>query len=297
MDVLNQLNLAMAYIEAHIDDDIELADIASVTTYSPYHFGRLFYYIADISLADYLRRRKLSLAAMKLQSNDERIIDLAIQYGYDSADSFSRAFTKQHGVTPSAARHVGVNLAIFPPLTFQIKIKGVEAMNWRIEETEAFEVFGIERWFKNDAPNTVPAFWSECMADGSYERLLEAAGSEQSTATKQRQEDELCIINAVCGYVEAGSDSFPYMIAAVKKPDSKTVGFTVAEIPKTTWAVFRSEKSKEIGKAIPILFNRAYSEWLPNSGYEKVNGPDMEMYYDSADGTYFEEVWIPVVHV
>ncbi len=104
MEVLDQLNLAMAYIEEHIDDDIDLADIASVTSYSPYHFGRLFYYIADMPLTDYLRRRKLSHAAIKLQSGCDRIIDLAVQYGYDSADSFSRAFTRQHGVTPFMKR-------------------------------------------------------------------------------------------------------------------------------------------------------------------------------------------------
>ena len=148
MDVLTQLNQAMAYIESHIEDDMALADVSSVTAYSSFHFGRLFYYIADMSLSEYIRKRKLSLAAMKLQSGNYKIIDLAVLYGYDSADSFSRAFIKQHGVTPSAARQSGVNLIIFPPLTFQIKIKGARAMNWRIEEREAFEVFGItsKKW-------------------------------------------------------------------------------------------------------------------------------------------------------
>jgi len=109
MDILTQLNRAMAYIEAHIDDDIALSDVSSVTAYSPYHFGRLFYYIAEIPLSEYIRKRKLSLAAMKLQNGRDRVIDLAVLYGYDSADSFTRAFVKQHGVTPSNARQPGVN--------------------------------------------------------------------------------------------------------------------------------------------------------------------------------------------
>jgi len=290
MDILTQLNRAMAYIEAHIDDDLALADVSSVTAYSPFHFGRLFYYIADLPLSEYIRKRKLSLAAMKLQNGSEKVIDLAVLFGYDNADSFSRAFIKQHGVTPSAARQSGVSLTIFPPLTFQIKIKGVQAMNWRIEEKEAFEVFGIERIFRNDETGKVPGFWDECHQNGSYERLFDAAGGiRYPDGRDYPREDGSCVIGAVCGHVDIpGDDSFPYMICALKKPDSNTDGFKVAKIPKTTWAVFRAE-TNHIGCEIPNLFQRAYSEWLPSSGYEKVASPDMEIY-----GDHFEEVWIPV---
>jgi AraC family transcriptional regulator len=106
MDILTQLNRAMAYIEAHIDDDLALSEVAGVTAYSPYHFGRLFCCITDMPLSEYIRKRKLSLAAMKLQTGGDKVIDLAVMYGYDSADSFSRAFAKQHGITPSARRNV-----------------------------------------------------------------------------------------------------------------------------------------------------------------------------------------------
>jgi len=287
MDILTQLNRAMAYIEAHIDDDMALADVSSVTVYSPFHFGRLFYYIADMPLSEYIRKRKLSLAAMKLQNGSDKVVDLAVSYGYDSADSFTRAFVKQHGVTPSNARQPGVNFTIFPPLTFQIKITGVQAMNWRIEKSEAFEVFGIERVFGNDETDMVPGFWDECHKNGEYERLFQAAGAANG-------EDGKCCNFAVCGYCESGDDSFPYMICALKKTDSNTDGFKVVQIPKTTWAVFRSDKGDHIGVEIPKLFNRAYSEWLPSSGYDKAVGPDMEIYYTTPDGKYFEEVWIPI---
>ena len=287
MNILTQLNRAMAYIEAHIDDDLALADVSGVTAYSPYHFGRLFYYIADMPLSEYIRKRKLSLAAMKLQNRSDKVIDLAVMYGYDSADSFTRAFVKQHGVTPSAARQTGVSLTIFPPLTFQIKIKGAQAMNWRIEEREAFEVFGVERIFKNDENDKVPGLWDESFENGEYERLYKAAGAEKG-------EDGKHCINAVCGYFESSDDSFPYMICSLKKSDSNTEGFRVAQIPQTTWAVFRSDKSDHMGTEILKMFNRAHSEWLPSSGYDKAAGPDMEVYYDTPDGKYFQEVWIPV---
>jgi len=287
-DILTQLNHAMAYIEAHIDDDLALNDVSTVTTYSPYHFGRLFYYVADMPLVEYIRKRKLSLAAMALQTSDIKIIDLAVMYGYDNADSFSRAFTKQHGVTPSAARKKGVALTIYLPLTFQIKIKGVQAMNWRIEEKEEFEVFGIERLFSNDETDRVPSFWDEVQNDGRCDRLVNDTGNNIG-------ETERLPIGAVCGYFTPDDkNSFPYMICAMRKPNSDIKGYTLATIPKTTWAVFRSEVIDEMGTAISDLFTRAFSEWLPSSGYEQTGGPDMEVYYTTPEGKYFEEVWIPV---
>lgn len=288
MDLLTQLNRAIDYIEEHICDDLALSDVSKVTTTSAYHFGRSFCYIAEMPLSEYIRKRKLSLAAMDLQSSDEKVIDLAIKYGYDSADSFTRAFSKQHGVTPTIARKSGVSLKIFPPLTFQIKIKGVREMNWRIEEKEAFEVFGIERVFGNDEVALVPDFWTELQENGDYERLYKAAGAK-------RGENGMHCINAVCGYNEVEGDKFPYMICALKKPDSDTTGFKVAQIPKATWAVFRSEKIDYMGSAMKELFDRAYQEWLPSSGYEWAPAPDMEIYYSTEDGKYFEESWIPVI--
>jgi len=287
MDILTQLNGAMAYIEEHIADDMALADVSSVTAYSSYHFGRLFYYIADMPLPEYIRKRKLSLAAMALQSSNIKVIDLAVMYGYDSADSFTRAFVKQHGVTPSAARQPGVNLTIFPPLTFQIKIKGVQAMNWRIEEREAFEVFGIERIFGNDETGKVPDFWTEIQNTGECYKLVDAAGGKVESAGRMR-------LFAVCGYCEPGENTFPYMICADKTPGVDTSGYRVAQIPKMTWAVFKSGMLDGCGVEIPALFSRAYSEWLPSSGYDKAIGPDMEMYYLAENGKYYEEVWIPV---
>jgi AraC family transcriptional regulator len=281
VDILTQLNRAVAYIEEHIDDDIKLENVSKVTSFSAFHFGRLFYYITDMSLSEYIRKRKLSNAAVRLQNGNERILDIALDYGYNNADSFSRAFVKQHGITPSAARKSGVQLSIFTQLTFQIKVSGVQAMNWRIEEREAFEVFGVEKIFKNDETGKVPGFWDELHKSGEYERLFQAAGAKPF-------DNGMCCINAVCGYCEPGENTFPYMICALRKPDSDTTGFKIAQIPKTTWAVFRGE-TKNIGLAIPELFRRAYSEWLPSSGYDKAIGPDMEIYYKD-----FEEVWIPV---
>lgn len=284
MDLLTQLNLAMDYIEEHICDDIALADVSKVTTYSPYHFGRLFYYIAEMPISEYIRKRKLTLAAMELQSNDVKVIDLAVKYGYDNGDSFTRAFVRQHGVTPTVARQTGVILKIFIPLTFQIKIKGVQEMNWRIEQKDEFDIFGIERIFLNDDVEKIPDFWAECHKNGSYERLFDDAGGNRGSKG-------MCVINAICGHIEPDVNEFPYMLFAEKKEGCKTEGYKTAKIPKHTWAVFRVDGLKDHAVChIPTLFQRAYSEWLPSSEYDKAKGPDMEIYGDD-----FEEVWIPVV--
>lgn len=287
MEILTQLNRAMEYIEVHIENDLKLSDVSTVTNYSPYHFGRLFYYIANMQLSEYIRKRKLSLAGMALKNGNEKVIDLAMKFGYDSADSFTRAFVKQHGVTPSVARQPNVSLTLFPPLTFQINIKGVQAMNWRIEEKDAFEVFGVERVFDHDETHKVPDFWKECHNNGEYERLFQAAGGVNVTPGP-------CVVNAVCGYNDPGEHTFPYMICAFFKDGFKTDGFKVLHIPKTTWAIFRSDETDTIGLEIPKLFSRAYSEWLPSSGYDKAPGPDIEIYGIAESGKYYEEVWLPV---
>ena len=286
MDILTQLNGAVAYIEAHIADDMALADVSGVTAYSPYHFGRLFYYIADMPLPEYIRKRKLSLAAMALQSSGVKVIDLAVLYGYDSADSFTRAFVRQHGITPSAARKPGVRLTIFPPLTFQITIKGVQAMNWRMEERGAFEVFGIERTIKNvlnpDENGALTAFWKEAHANGSCKRLIAQGGRSD--------------LMGFGGYVEEQADECPYMICLVAGPGCDTAGFQTASVPAASWAVFRSDEFDENPRRREIqdLFRRAYTEWFSTSGFDRFPGPDLEVYGMTDSGKYYEEAWIPV---
>lgn len=119
-----QLNKAMDYIEENITNDLALDEVSSITNYSQYHFGRLFYYISDMPLSEYIRKRKLTLAAEELKCSDIKIIDLAIKYGYDSADSFTRAFAKQHGMTPSIMRSSNGISNDYPKLVFQINVQG-----------------------------------------------------------------------------------------------------------------------------------------------------------------------------
>jgi AraC family transcriptional regulator len=162
-------------------------------------------------------------------------------------------------------------------------------MNWRIEEKEAFEVFGIERIFGNDETGLVPGLWDECTQNGTGEKLVAASGEEPPTSGALP-------VKGICGYSDDVdcANQFAYMLGVYKTEKSNSAGYTTAVIPKSTWAIFRTEKIEGFGAAIPTLFNRAYSEWLPSSGYDKANTADLEVYGIDEDGGKYEEVWIPV---
>ena len=140
---VERLNQSMNYIEEHLTDEIDYEQLGRIACCSTYHYQRMFTYMAGISLAEYIRRRKMSLAAVDLQGGDERIIDIAAKYGYSSPTAFNRAFQSFHGIAPSAVRDEGVSVKSFSPIVFNIAVKGATEMNYRIETKEAFRVIGV----------------------------------------------------------------------------------------------------------------------------------------------------------
>ena len=145
MEWIERLNEAINYIEEHLADEIDYEELAKIAGCSTYHFQRMFAYMANVSLSEYIRRRKMSLAAVDLQGGDAKIIDVALKYGYSSPTAFNRAFQTIHGIAPSLVRSQGVSVKSFPPMTFKITVKGVEEMNYRIEKKEAFRIVGVSR--------------------------------------------------------------------------------------------------------------------------------------------------------
>ncbi len=150
MDLLTRMSLAIAYVEDNLTSDIDQEVLARIACCSIHNFYRMFSFITDISLTEYIRRRRLTLAAIELQSSDIKVIDLAVKYGYDSPVSLSRSFQTLHGLTPKEARADGVTLKAYPRISFQITIKGEKEMDYRIESKEAFQVFGYECIFRTD---------------------------------------------------------------------------------------------------------------------------------------------------
>lgn len=158
---LNRLNSAINYIEEHLTEELDLNEVSKIACCSTFHFQRMFSYIADVPLSEYIRRRKMTRAAFDLQSGNEKVIDVALKYGYNSPTAFNRAFQGVHNITPSEAKHNGVRLKAFPPISFKITIKGEVEMNYRVDKKEAFKIVDAKKHFEmslEESFENVPLF-------------------------------------------------------------------------------------------------------------------------------------------
>lgn len=279
MEWIENFNRAINYLEEHMTEEIDYDEAAKVAGCSIYHFQRMFAYMANSTLTEYVRRRRMSLAAVELQNSDIKIIDLALKYGYNSPTAFNRAFQSIHGVAPSAVREQGVTLRAYPPISFKMIIKGAEEMNYRIEKKEAFRIVGIgAKLYKEIEKNfeVVPQMWGKAVAEGILPKLAAMMDAEPKG------------ILGVSAYHET-EDSKYYIAVATTQPAGEE--FEEYIVPSFTWAVFPGTGSSQ---EMQEFEKRIVTEWLPTSGYEYDNGPDVEVYLnpDPANATY--EVWIPV---
>ena len=277
------MNAAINYIEDHLDGEIDYAAVARAATCSPYHFQRLFVSLTEVPLSEYIRRRRLTQAALALQHTGCRVIDVAVKYGYTSADAFTRAFSAMHGLPPSKAREPGAVLKAYPRITFTLSLKGVVAMNYRIEEKEAIRIVGVKEWFSavdNGQFNEIPKMWCRVIESGMYDKICRLLDTEPNG----------CL--GICG--DMYNDGFDYWIA-VATTKACPPELEKMEIPASTWAIF--EVIGAMPKAIQEVWGRIFSEWLPESGYEHARAPEFELYLDGdiSSPEYKSEIWIPVV--
>ena len=161
MNWVERMNAVIDRIEEMLTDDVRMDELARMIGMSPYHFQTVFACMTDLSVSEYVRRRRMSRAAAELQSG-EKVLDVALKYGYQSPTSFNRAFRQVHGIAPSEAQKPGALLKTYPPIRFQITIKGAEEMKYSIRSMEAFTVMVKKREFQlEDCFETVPAYWDE----------------------------------------------------------------------------------------------------------------------------------------
>lgn len=283
MEWLDRLNQAIGYIEKNLDNEIDYAQLARIACCSTFHFQRMFSYIANVPLSEYIRRRRMSSAAFELQNSDRKIIDLSLKYGYESPTAFNRAFQNVHGISPSAARAEGVSLKAYPRINFQITIKGDVEMNYRIEKKEAFRIVGVMEHLDmpvEESMERVPQFWAETFRNGMFEVVCKLSNQEP------------CGVLGVSTCMN-GKD-FDYYIACAtdRKAPKDTVEYV---IPAATWAIF--DCVGPMPQAIQELQKRVVTEWLPTSGYEYADAPDIEVYPegDTLSQDYKSEIWLPVV--
>lgn len=281
MDWIERLNLSLEYIEQNLTEKLDYEKIAQIACCSAYHFQRMFAYLAGVPLGEYIRRRRMTLAAAELQTGDAKIIDLALKYGYDSPTAFNRAFQGVHGIAPSAARESGVALQAFLPISFKIMVKGAAQMEYRIEQKEAFRIVGLSAPLKENLEENfqvVPQLWAKAAQEGVVPKLA----AMMDTPIKGVLGVSACV----------GKDWYYYIAAASTLPLADT-GFVEYTIPACTWAVFPGTGS--MPGSIQTLEQRIVTEWLPTSGYEYADAPDVELYLtpDPQNATF--EVWVPVV--
>lgn len=282
MSWMEAIGSAIQYIETHITEELTVEEIAAYIGFSPFYFQKGFAMLCGFTIGEYIRSRRLALAGNDLATGSEKIIDIAMKYGYDSPDSFTKAFTRFHGVTPTAARKDRVMLKSFAPLKIKLSLEGGYLMDYRIEKKEAFAVLGSAGIFPYEgAKQTIPQFWQAHFAAGK--------GS------------------VVCGKyginidAQMGHDTFEYLIADDYTPGKPIPdGFVTRTIPALTWAVFPC--TGPLPQALQDVNTKIFTEWLPAlRDYEFAAGYCVEMYADPRefskgilDEKYYSEIWIPV---
>lgn len=295
MDNFNNINAALEYVENRLDEDIQMASVAKIVGCSLYNFQRMFSFLTNTSFSEYIRNRRLTLAAVDLQQGGVQVNDVACKYGYTSPTAFTRAFTAFHGITPKAAKQENSLLKVYPRITFSLSIKGGQALDYRIETLEAFTVEGIEIVAPlNENGFKAPAkLWKTCFENGKIEEL-QATSSTPPLPVKPSAQ----ALYGIANYRDTGEGNFPYMVCHATKNTHANSKFTTATIPTQTYAVLKSQTYPAgnlalAQKSAVEVQQQFYREWLPTVNYKKTNGAELEIYYEKSS-TAFLEIWYPV---
>jgi len=287
MNLLGDMNRALTYIEEQLAEEIDYKAAARQAMCSEYHLKRMFSFLAGIPLSEYVRRRRLTLAAFELQHSPLRIIDIAVKYGYSSPDAFTKAFQLLHGVTPSEARVNGQPLKAFPRMTFQLTIRGGNEMNYRMEEKEAFRIAGIRKRvpiiFEGVNPE-IAAMW-QSLDMQTISRLKQLSNISPAGIISAS-------VNFSEGRMEEKGELDHYIGVATTQECPEP--FSQLEVSAGTWAIF--EAVGPFPDTLQNVWGRIYSEWFPSSRYELVEGPEI-LWNESPEvssPTFRSEIWIPV---
>ena len=279
MQWIERLNEALLYIEDNLEGTISYEKAGQLANCSTYHFQRMFTYVAGIPLGEYIRRRRLTKAALALQQG-QKVLDVALLYGYDSPTSFTRAFQALHGLTPSQAKKEGAVLKAFPKISFHLTIKGDQEMEYRIESKEAFRVVGVTLKLQKDIEQNmreVPVFWGKKAQDGSIARICSYMKPGQGLLGLCTNGDD--------------KDHWVYTIG-VAMEEGTPEGLESQIVEANMWAIFPGRGP--MPQTIQEVERRIVTDWLPTSGYDFANGVDMEVYLDDDPRNQSFEVWMPI---
>lgn len=279
---LEAIEKSIEYIEEHITENISAEDAAECVYMSPFYFQKGFSMLCGYTVAEYIRNRRLALAGCELLADKAKVIDVALKYGYDSPDSFTKAFTRFHGISPSKVQKGNVMIKTFAPLKINISLKGGYIMNYKIVKKESFKVLGNPRRFSYETcKEEIPKFWKEHYESGKGKYVCGMFGVNI---------DE-----------KMGGNDFEYLIADAYNSEKEVPeGFEVRTVPAFTWAIFSCDGP--MPNTLQDVNKKIFSEWLPAlKEYEFAAGYCIEMYDDvskypngTQDENYHSEIWIPV---
>ena len=276
MDWINGMKRLLSYIEEHLTDgELSVETAARHAAYSPFYLQRIFYGLTDMPLSEYIRSRRMSLAGQELRAKGARVIDVALKYGYETPESFQKAFRRFHGIPPSAAKWPQAKLRFMSPLQINVTLKGGNMMDYQIEKKDAMTVMGFERRFSYENPfQTVPKFWEAFFKNGWIKRINPLLG---------------------CCF-DDGKEDFAYLIGDFCEKDAPVPdGMVKREIPAHTWAMFHTEGTES--RDIQALNRQIFSEWLPqNPQYQPAAPLNIEV-YPCQEMTWEDKrwgIWLPV---
>ena len=284
------LQRSVDFIEAHLIDNITYVDVAKQVNMSPYEFHRTFRFISGITPGSYIRNRRLSLAGQELLYTDIKVTDLAMKYWFDSVDGFTKAFSRFHGITPSAVKAGANSLAMYNPLSIKVTMEGATPIKYKMAELEKVTFLVIPRSFpveiiEADDDQIISDFWGECISDKKLDLLK----------TFRAKNDDR--VFGLCSELKENSTDFVYALAVLvpdafdfsKAPD----GFIKWQLEKSRYVVFNCYGKD--GDCISKTWETYFQSFLPQSGLQSKAAPDFEIYFDDGAPDLMCELWIPVV--
>lgn len=284
MNWIGDMNNALKYVEENLNKNIDSCEVSGAAHMSKFYFLRTFKILTGMTLGDYIRERRLSLATKDIVSTKDKIIDIAYKYGYETPEAFTKAFKRLNGISPTEARKNKKNLKAIPPLSFQIIVKGEENMNYKIETKKSFKIAGVSKRISTEGGNNfkiIPEFWNEIEKNGQCEVLERNAGKLG--------------VMGVCTNFDCDCQEFDYLIAVEGDKIEGLDDYVVIEVPELSFAIF--ESIGPMPDALQDVTRRIFSEWFPATKYEEAKGPEFEVYSkgDPKAEDYRAEIWVPVI--
>lgn len=278
MNILNELNEACNYIENNIENEIDIKEIARITNQSTDSINRFFVSMLGITIKEYIRKRRLSLAVYDLQNSDKKITDIAFKYGFNSYDSFCKAFLNQHNVTPTQAKNPSCEVNIFPPATFEINVKGAQKIKFKICDLEEFEVYGISKNFN-------------CQSSDRFKQE-----KEMWSIDYEHYPEKIC--QGYDGIWYGIFENGKYSIAR-KKEDVEFNGLEKIKIKSGKYAVFTTDKGGYAGDELSKMHDLIFNSWLKDTQYNIKREYIIEVFHLATDRekrrkNRYYEIYIPI---